>query len=401
MDSALTLVLAILFVDIAGEGLVFPITPTFLQHLGQGSPQAAANLYGASLALYAGLTLFFAPVWGMLSDRYGRKPILVFSMAGAAIGNLLSALAPNLEVYFLGRAIAGFTSANMVVINAYFVDRSPPEQRARNFGLIGAIFGIGFVVGPAIGGWVGDFGLRTPFWVVAALSAFTFLVALLFLPESLKNENRKKALRWLEANPFSALAALSRYPLVRALSWTVLFNSLAMQMLVAVWIPYFSYRFGFTPTQNGFALAIFGMVTAIGQAVVVPWLVPKLGERRSMLFGLSVSVLSFIAYGFSYAPWMLFATLVVGSLAAIDEPASQALISRHVADDEQGTVQGGLATINSLMGVMGPPLGTFLFSRFSGSQAIAELPGIPFFVGAMCVCMGLVLAYRALNRHGL
>lgn len=398
---ALALVLAVLFVDIAGEGLVYPITPTLLQELDGGSPQRAAEMYGWSLALYAALTLFFAPVWGMLSDRYGRKPILVMSMAGAALGNLMTALAPNLEVYFLGRAIAGLTSANMVVINAYLVDVSPPEQRAKNFGLIGAIFGIGFVIGPALGGWVGSFGLRTPFWTVAGLSAFTFLVALAFLPESLKAGSRKKVLRWLEANPFGALAALARYPLVRSLSWTVLFNGLAMQMLIAVWIPYFSYRFNFGPTENGLTLAVYGLASAVGQAVIVPWLVPRLGESRSILFGLGLSMLSLVAYGLAHAPWVLFATLVIGSLAAVDEPASQALISKNVSDDEQGTVQGALSTVGSLMGIVGPLLGTFLFSQFSGEQAALELPGMPFFAGAVCVALAMLLAYRALSKHNV
>jgi MFS transporter, DHA1 family, tetracycline resistance protein len=236
---------------------------------------------------------------------------------------------------------------------------------------------------------------------VAGLSAFTFLVALIFLPESLKAESRKKVLKWLEANPFGALAALGRYPLVRSLSWTVLFNGLAMNMLIAVWIPYFTYRYNFGPTENGLTLALFGLVTAVGQAVIVPWLVPRLGERRSILFGLGVSVLSFVAYGLAFTPWVLFVTLVIGSLAAVDEPASQALISKNVRDDEQGTIQGALSTIGSLMGVLGPPLGTFLFSQFSGAKGLAEVPGMPFFVGAVCVALGMLLAYRALNKHGI
>ena len=398
---ALVLVFAILFVDIAGEGLVFPITPNFLQELSGGTPQQAANLYGWSLALYAALTLFFAPIWGMLSDRFGRKPILVLSMAGAAVGNLMTALAPNLEVYFLGRIIAGLTSANMVVINAYLIDVTPPSERAKNFGYMGAIFGIGFVVGPALGGLVGNLGLRVPFWIVAGLSALTFLVALAFLPESLKAESRKKVLKWLEANPFGALAALGRYPLVRSLSWAIVFNSLALQMLIAVWIPYFTYRYSFGPTENGITLALFGLMSAIGQGVVVPWLVPKLGERRAILFGLSVSLLSYVAYGLAYAPWVLVVTLIVGSLSAIDEPALQALISKNIADDEQGTIQGALATIGSLMGVLGPIFGTFLFSRFSGQGVMLELPGAPFFAGAVCVLIGLILIFRTLNKHGI
>jgi len=395
----LPLVLAILFVDIAGEGLVYPITPTLLQSLSGGSLQQAANLYGWSLALYAALTLFFAPVWGMLSDRFGRKPLLVFSMAGAALGNLITALAPSLEVYFLGRAIAGLTSANMVVVTAYLVDSTPPEQRARGFGLLGAIFGIGFVIGPALGGLAGDLGLRVPFWIVAGLSALTFLTALAFLPESLKAENRKNILRWTEANPFGALAALGRYPLVRSLAWTVLFNGLALSMLIAVWVPNATYRYNFGPTENGLTLAAFGLASAIAQGLLVPYVVPRLGERRSILFGLVVSVSSYLLYGLASAGWMLVAIIVITSLGAIDEPALQSLISKNVADNEQGTVQGALATIGSLMGVVGPVAGTILFSTFTGPAAVVELPGAAFFASALGVLLGLLLAYRALNRH--
>lgn len=396
--SGLLVVLAILFVDVAGEGLVYPITPSFLQALGGGTVQEAARLYGWSLALYAALTLFFAPVWGMLSDRYGRKPVLLLSMAGAAAGNLLTALAPGLELYFLGRVVAGATSANLVVINAYLVDVSPPEQRARNFGLVGAVFGIGFVVGPALGGLVGDWGLRVPFWIVAGFSAFTFTLALTLLPESLKAEKRKRTLRWLEANLFGTLATLARYPLLRSLAWTILLNGLAMNMLVAVWIPYVAYRYGFGPAENGLTLAAFGLMSALGQGLVVPWLVPRLGERRAVVLGLVVSALSLVLYGLASAPWMLFAVLVVTTLGAVDEPALQALISRSVRPDEQGAVQGALATIGSLMGVVGPVAGTYLFSRFTGSQAVVELPGAPFFAGAFCVALGLGIAYRALRR---
>ncbi|WP_018467192.1 tetracycline resistance MFS efflux pump [Calidithermus timidus] len=396
--SGLLVVLAILFVDVAGEGLLYPITPSFLQALSGGSVQEAARLYGWSLALYAALTLFFAPVWGMLSDRYGRKPLLLLSMAGAAVGNLLTALAPGLELYFLGRAVAAVTSANLVVVNAYLVDISPPERRARNFGLLGAVFGVGFVIGPALGGLVGDWGLRVPFWIVAGSSAFTFTLALALLPESLKAENRKRTLCWLEANPFGALAALARYPLLRPLGWTILLSGLAMNMLVAVWIPYGAYRYGFGPTENGLILAAFGLMAALGQGLVVPWLVPRLGERRAVVLGLGVSALSLVLYGLASTPWVLFGALAISALGAVDEPALQAFISRNVRSDEQGTVQGALATIGNLMGVVGPVAGTYLFSRFTGPQAVAELPGAPFLAGAFCVALGLGIAYRTLRR---
>lgn len=395
--SGLILILAILFVDVAGEGLVYPITPDLLQVISGGSPQQAASLYGWSLALYAALTLFFAPMWGVLSDRYGRRPMLLLSMAGAAVGNLMTALAPSLELYFLGRIIAGATSANMVVINAYLVDISPPERRAGNFGLIGAIFGIGFVVGPALGGLVGNLGLRVPFWIVAGLSALTFLIALFGLRESLRAE-RRRVVRWLEANPFGALAVLFRYPLVGSLSWTIMLNGMALNMLVAVWIPYCAYRYGFGVTENGLMLALVGLTAAIGQGLMVPWLVPRLGERRAILLGLSVSLMSLVAYGLASAPWLLLLVLVVSSLGAVDEPALQSFISQCVRDEEQGTVQGALSTLNSLMGVVGPVVGTHLFSWFSGPEARLELPGAPFFAGALAVFIGLVLAYRTLGR---
>ncbi|MCS7059475.1 MAG: MFS transporter [Meiothermus sp.] len=395
--SGLPWVLAILFVDIAGEGMVYPITPGFLQALGGGTAQEAARLYGWSLALYAGLTLFFAPAWGVLSDRYGRRPILLLSVAGAALGNLLTAVAQNLELYFLGRVVAGATSANLVVVNAYLVDVSPPEQRARSFGLLGAVFGFGFVIGPALGGLVSDWGLRAPFWAVAGLSALTFALALALLPESLRPEDRKKTLRWLEANPFGALAALARYPLLRPLGWTILLNSLAMNMLIAVWIPYGAYRYGFGPAENGFVLAAFGLMSVLGQGLVVPWLVPRLGEGRAILLGLGVSVLSLVLYGLASTPWTLLAALAVSALGAVDEPALQAFISRNVRPDEQGSVQGALATIGNLMGIVGPVAGTHLLSSFSGPQAVVELPGAPFFAGALCVSLGLGIAYRTLR----
>jgi MFS transporter, DHA1 family, tetracycline resistance protein len=393
---ALFVVLAILFVDIAGEGISFPITPGLLKNLSGGSEQDAARLYGIALAVYAGLTLFFTPVLGVLSDRFGRKPILLISMLGAAIGNLLTALAPNLEVFFLGRIIAGATSANMVVINAYLIDSVEPEQRAKYFGFMGAIFGMGFVVGPALGGFMGNLGLCTPFFVVAGLSAFAFLAALALVSESLKPENRRRV-SWREANPFGALAALGKYPVVRALAWTVLLNQLALQMLIAVWVPSATYRYGFGTTENGLTLAAFGLSSALAQGLLVPYLVPKLGERRSIIFGLIISVATYILYGLAPTGWALVAILVITALGAIDEPALQALISRNTKEDEQGTIQSGLATIGSLMGVVGPLVGTFIFGHFTGPGATAEIPGATFFAGALCVFVGLGLAYRTLR----
>jgi DHA1 family tetracycline resistance protein-like MFS transporter len=398
-NRAIALVLGVLFIDMVCQSMVYPSLPELLKQIARTDDQGAARLYGIMSGAYALCELFAAPMLGQLSDRYGRKPILVIGCLGSALCFLTSALAPSAPALIAAYAIAGLTSAFYVVINATIADLMPPDQRAKGYGYIGATFGIGFVFGPVLGAILAPLGLRAPFFVSAGLLVVAFLAVVFLFRETLATENRAVGLRLSEIRPWTALFSLRQHPLVSRLAITVAFNAFAMQMLIGVWVPYCTYRYGFGVAENGWLLAGFGLVTAVGQAVVVPRLVPRIGNRNSILFGLTFSVLSYALYAWSPTAAWFVGVVLVGSLAAIDEPALQAIVSETVGDSAQGTTQGGLATINSLAGIFGPVVGTTIFSITSGPRSWVEWPGATYSLCAVLVFFGLMVAVNTLRRY--
>lgn len=395
---ALGFIFVTLVLDILGIGLIIPITPRLVESF-QGTGVAdASKTYGLLVALYSLMQFGGAPVLGSLSDRFGRRPVILLSLLGAGLDYFLLAFAPTLGWFFVGRIIAGLTGANFAAATAYIADISPPEKRAANFGMIGAAFGLGFILGPALGGVLGDVGLRVPFIVAGALTLLNALYGWFVLPESLAPENRR-AFSWKRSNPVGALLHLQKYPMVLGLAGTYFLIYLAHQVLPSTWVLYTSYRYNWTVSQTGLSLAVVGLMAAIVQGGLTRIIVGRIGERKSAIIGLAVGSLAYAGYGLATEGWMIYAILVIGSIGGITGPAVQGLISRNVGADEQGGMQGTLASMSSIAGIAGPPIATGLFSYFVRPTAPAELPGAAFFCSAVLMIVALLLAMRSFQRH--
>ncbi len=395
---ALPFIFVTLFLDVLGIGLIIPVLPKLVESFQGGNVSVASHTVGVLAALYSLMQFVFAPVLGNLSDRYGRRPVLLGSLLGSGLDYVLLAWAPSLGWFFVGRVVAGITGASFTAASAYIADVSPPEKRAANFGLIGAAFGLGFIAGPAIGGLLGNAGLRLPFVVAAAVTLMNWLYGLLILPESLRPEHRRQ-FSWARANPLGSLLALRTYPLVLGLSATFFLIHAAQNMLHATWVLYTGYRYGWTPGQVGVSLAIVGVAAALVQGVLARRLIPLLGEARSLMIGLGISATAMAGYGWAPRGWIVYVILGFGALGGIAGPAAQGLISRTVAANEQGAVQGALSSLASVAGIIGPPLGAGIFGWFISAGAPFHLPGAAFFVASGLMVTSLLLARRTLRRQ--
>ncbi len=399
-QAGLVFIFVTILIDVLGLGIIIPILPHLVQELAGGDVSSASTYFGVFVAVFAAMQFLFAPVLGSLSDRFGRRPIILLSLFGAGVDYILMALAPNLAWLFVGRVIAGITAASFTVANAYIADVSPPHQRAQNFGLVGAAFGLGFIVGPALGGLAGTWGPRVPFLVAAALTLLNWLYGFFVLPESLQPENRRP-FSWARANAVGSLKALGRYPVVLGLTGMLVANSLAQQGMRSTWLLYTTYCFDWSTLQTGLSLAAFGISLIVMQGVVIGSLIPKLGERRAVIIGLAFNALGFVLYALATQGWMLYAVMIGTALGFMTQPAAQGLISRQVPPNEQGSVQGAVASLFSLTGIFGPILMTSLFGHFTGGHASVEIPGIAFFVSAACCVLALLLALRSFRRTGV
>lgn len=396
-QAGLLFIFITVLLDVIGFGIIIPIMPQLVADLSGGDISSSSSLYGILISTYALMQFLFAPMLGALSDQYGRRPVILLSLLGSAISLLIMAVAPNYAILYIGRVIAGITGASLIPANAYIADVSPPEKRAQNFGLVGAGFGLGFIIGPAIGGALGSFGPRVPFYFAAGLTLLNMLYGMFVLPESHKPENRRP-FTWAKANPITSVTRLAAYPVVFGLTWVVVFLSLAQQALQSTWVLYTTYRFNWDSLQNGLSLAMVGIVAAVVQGGLLRTILPRLGERRALLMGLGLSVLSNTLYGLANQSWMMYAIIVIGGFAFIATPAAQGLISRQVGPDQQGMIQGTLTSIISLTGIIAPLFATFLFGHFTGPQAWANIPGIAFFAGAALSLVALVLAVRSFTQ---
>lgn len=398
-QAAVPFILITLLIDVLGFGIVIPVLPSIVGQF-TANPQAQAYWYGILAAVYGIMQFFFAPLLGALSDQFGRRPVLLISLFGLAIDYLLFAFSNSLGFLFAARVIGGITAANFTVANAYIADITPPEKRAQSFGMLGAVFGLGFIFGPIIGGLLGDSDPRLPFFVAAGLSAVNWLYGFFILPESHKLENRSR-FSWAKANPFSSLYALSSLKTVGGLVWVSALSNLAAFILQTTWILYTTYRFNWTPKDNGIALFWVGVVSAVVQGGLIRVLLPKLGERRAILIGLLVGALSYIGYGLAQQGWVMYVIIVVTFLSPLAGPASQAIISRAISEKEQGAALGALGSVNSLMGVIAPLIGTALFAQVSHLEKSNILVGAPFFLSAALALGSLVVAFMTLRKTPL
>lgn len=396
-NAALPFILVTVIIDVLGIGLLIPVLPELVTELAGGDLSRGSAYYGWFIAVYAAMQFLFAPVLGGLSDRFGRRPVLLISLLGAGLDYLVMAVAPNLTILFIGRIISGITGANITAANAYIADVSAPHERAKNFGLMGAAFGVGFILGPALGGLLAGIDLRAPFYAAAFMALLNWLYGAFVLPESLKPEHRRPY-SWRRANPLGSLAALRKSALVGGLAFVYVCVGLAQNSVHSVWVLYTTYRFNWTPFDNGLSLTFTGILSALVQGWLVRLVVPRVGERKAILIGLTTSTMAFALYGFTTAGWMMYAVMAIGGLGGLAGPAAQALISRAVRSDEQGEVQGALASLMSLTGVVAPLASTMLFAHFTGPTTPVVLPGAPFFMAAALAVVSLWVCWRLFRR---
>jgi len=391
---ALGFIFVTLFLDVLGVGLIIPILPRLVEELSPGTLSTASLLHGSLVGLYALMQFLFAPILGALSDRFGRRTVILVALFGSGLDYLFMAWAPTIGWFFLGRLISGITGANFAAAAAYVADVSPPEKRSTSFGIFGAAFGLGFIAGPALGGWLGEFGLRVPFIAAAGLTLANWLYGFFVLPESLRPENRRPfTLR--RSNPLAAMRHLCRQRIVFGLSTSYLFSSIAHQVYPGIWVLYTSHRYGWDTRQTGLSLALVGLMAAIVQGWLVRLVIPRIGERAAAVGGLCVMAASLTLYGLAPEGWMIYFVIVFGSLSGLSLPAIQGVISKNVGSDEQGGTQGALTSLQSVAGFTGPLLATSVFGFFVSARAPFPLPGASFFVSAALTLAAAWIAHRA------
>lgn len=396
--AAVGFIFITLLIDVMGWGLIIPVMPKLISEL-KHIPVNEASSYGALLlSVYAITQFIFAPVIGNLSDRYGRRPVLLSSMLGFGIDYIFLALAPSYGWLFIGRIIAGFTGASFTTAAAYIADVSTPQTRAKNFGVIGAAFGLGFVIGPALGGLLAGWGVRAPFYAAAGLCLLNALYGYFVLPESLSKEHRR-AFEWRRANPFGSLQFLRKTPGIGGLAICYFLIYLAGQAVQGNWSFFTIYRFSWSEKMVGISLAVVGLLVGAVQAGLTRVVNPKLGNVKSIYVGLFLYTVGLILFAFATKGWMMFAFLVPYCLGGIAMPSLQATLAKHVLPNQQGELQGALTGLMSLTTIIGPLMMNNLFTFFTSEKAPFHFPGIPFFLAALFMLSSLIIAWSLLNKE--
>ncbi len=394
-QAALGFIFVTLLIDVTGFGLVIPVMPQLIEELIHGNVSDASR-YGGWLGFaYAIMQFIFAPVIGNLSDKYGRRSVLLFSLFGFGIDYILLSFAPNITWLFIGRMIAGITGASFTTATAYIADISSPEDRAKNFGMVGAAFGVGFIIGPVMGGFLGQIGTRVPFYVSAALCLLNWLYGFFILPESLPKDKRRP-FSWKRANPLGSLLLLRRYSGVSALVGSLVLIYIAAHAVQSTWSFFTIEKFHWSEKLIGLSLGLVGVLVGAVQGGLIRYVNPKLGNERSVYIGLLLYAFGMLLFGLASASWMLFVFLVPYCLGGIAGPALQAIITGHVPQNEQGELQGALTSLMSATSIIGPPLMTNLFAFFTAKSAPVYFPGAPFILGAVLMLASAVIAYFAL-----
>lgn len=388
----LIIVLTVVYIDMLGIGLAFPILPKLVEHFEHGNVSQASYIVGFLASGFALMQFLFAPLIGALSDRFGRRLVILLSLGGAATAYMLMAAAPGLAYLAAARLVAGAMGGSFSTAGAYIADITPPEKRAQSFGLIGAAFGLGFITGPVAGGLLGAIDLHLPFFAAGCLCIANLAFGYFALPESLSLENRKP-FDIGRANPVGALREVGRFPSVFGLMTILVLAMFANRVAEMTWVLYTAYRFHWGPTEVGVSLAVVGVVFVIGQGWFTRILIPRVGERRAIVMGLAVSVVVSVLYGAVNRGWMLYCVmpLAMGGWT-VAQPAVQGLMSRAVPANEQGLLQGAVASMTSLTSIAGPPIWTGLFGYFVSAQAPIAIPGAAFFASALVFFVALILA---------
>ena len=390
--AGLPFIFVVVFIDVLGIGIALPVLPLLVGEF-TASRELQSYWYGALVVTYGLMQFFCAPLLGALSDRFGRRPLLLWSLLGLGTHFLLLALAPSLPLMLAARIVGGAAGASFAVANAYASDVSTTEQRAKAFGLIGAAFGLGFIFGPMIGGLLGSIDLRLPFYAAAGLSLLNATYGYLIVPESLPRE-RRAPFSLARANPFAALLALTRHREVGSLVIVFALIVMAQLMLQFTWVLYTHFRFGWGPRENGFALFCVGLVATLVQGALLGPLLRRFGEVRLALAGVGVGAIAYLLYGLAQHGWMMYAVIVGNFLSFAAGPALQSIVSNAVDPSEQGVTMGALNSINSIMFVVAPAIGTPLLAQVSHLPPSDWRVGATFFVSAVLQLVGFWLARR-------
>ena len=380
-------------------GLIMPILPKLVESFVDNDTAQAARIFGVFGTAWALMQFLFSPILGSLSDRFGRRPVVLLSNFGLGLDYVLMALAPSLIWLFVGRVISGITSASISTAFAYIADITPAERRAAVFGKVGAAFGAGFIIGPAVGGLLGDFDPRLPFWVAAGLSFANTMYGLLILPESLLRD-RRASFRWKSANPIGALHLLRSDRILAGLSVTNFFAQLAHAVLPSIFVLYATYRYGWDSKTVGVTLAMVGVCTMVVQGAGIGPIVRVFGERRSLLLGLFCGAAGFFIFAIAPTGPLSWLGIPVMSLWGVSGAAIQALMTKRVAADQQGQLQGANSSVQSISQLLGPFLFTLTFAYFIGARTPLHLPGAPFYLASALVLLALVIAAGTLSGRG-
>lgn len=396
-NAGLTFIFITLLIDVTGFGIIIPILPTLITELVQGDLSTAARWGGLLMFIFAIMQFIFAPIMGGLSDMYGRRPVLLATLFAFGLDFILQGFAPNIWWLFIGRMIAGITGASFSTAGAYIADVSEPEKRAQNFGMIGAAFGIGFILGPVIGGFLGQFGSRVPFFASAGLALLNFAYGYFILPESLKPENRRP-FDWKRANPLGTLLRARRYPVLLSLIGSLIFVYIAAHANQSTWSYIMMDKFNWDARMIGISLGWVGLTIGIVQGGLTRIIIPKLGQIRSIYIGLALNAFGFLLFAFATQTWMIFVFMIPFAMGGIAGPALQGIMSNQVPANEQGELQGTLASMVSLTSIIGPLLMTNLFSFFTRPSAPIHFAGAPFLAGSVLSLTSAFLAWRTLSR---
>ncbi|SMO37592.1 TCR/Tet family MFS transporter [Gracilimonas mengyeensis] len=395
-SASLIFIFITVLVDVIGLGIIIPVMPALIMDLTGGGLSEASLYAGWITFVYAATQFVFAPVIGGLSDKYGRRPVLLSSLLGFGLNYILLGLAPTILWLFIARFLTGITGASFTTASAYIADISPPERRSQDFGLIGAAFGLGFIIGPALGGVLGEYGPRVPFFVSAGITLLNLLYGFFILPESLPKEDRR-LFDWKRANPFGAFKHLRKYPKIWGLAVVFFMVQIANHATQSTWTYFTMEKFGWSELTVGLSLAVVGASVVAVQGGFTRVVIPKIGNNRTVYVGLMMYVLGFLGFAFASEGWMMFAVILPFCIGGLATPAVQGIVSNEVPSNTQGELQGALTSLISFSAIFGPPMMTNLFGYFTTDAAPFYFPGAPFFLAALIVIGAIVQCFRYLS----
>lgn len=390
--AALSFIFVTVLLDMLAFGIIAPVLPRLILSFQHSDVARTSETMGWFVSTWALMQFVFAPVLGMLSDRFGRRPVVLLSNFGLGLDYVIMALAPTLPWLFAGRVLSGLTASSMPTANAYLSDVLPPEKRAKAFGIFGAAFGVGFVLGPAIGGWMGAINPRLPFWIAAGFSLANACYGFFVLPESLPRERRARQFKWGKANPVGSLRLLRSHHELFGLAAVNFLAYLAHEVYATVFVLYCTARYGWSQGQLGASLALVGVATMLVSAVVVGWSVKRFGEWASLYLGMGLAMVGFILFGAAPAGWLFMVGILVNAFWSLASAPSQALMTRRVGPSEQGELQGALGSMRGIAMVLGPGMFSVTFAFFMRPGHL--LPGAPWYLAALLLLAAIGIAIR-------